>query len=110
MRTLRRDIGFFLAAVCITGLGIGASSTIFSVVNALLIRPLPFRDPGSLVWIASHLANDAPDLSGQTIPVNHFLDLRHPNHSLSALPPYFPFFAAAPPKLTGRLMPQPPPS
>src|SRR5713226_4978484 len=48
IRTLRRDIGFFLAAVCITGLGIGASSTIFSVVNALLIRPLPFRDPGSL--------------------------------------------------------------
>src|SRR5258708_20423118 len=92
IRTLRRDIGFFLAAVCITGLGIGASSTIFSVVNALLIRPLPFRDPGSLVWIANHLANDAHDLSGQTIQVTHFLHLRQPNHSPSHPPPYFPFY------------------
>jgi hypothetical protein len=86
IRTLRRDFGFFLAAVCITGLGIGASSTIFSVVNALLIRPLPFRDPGSLVWIANDLT---VGLSGQTIQVNHFLDLRERNRSLSDLAAYF---------------------
>ncbi len=106
IRTLRRDIGFFLAAVCITGLGIGASSTIFSVVNALLIRPLPFRDPGSLVWIANHLANDAHDLSGQTIQVNHFLDLRQHNHSLSDLAAYFAFYGVGDSKLTGRGEPE----
>jgi predicted permease len=106
IRTLRRDIGFFLAAVCITGLGIGASSTVFSVVNALLIRPLPFRDPGSLVWIANHLANDANDLSGQTIQVNHFLDLRQHNHSLSDLAAYFAFYGVGDSKLTGRGEPE----
>ncbi len=52
-RTLRRDAGFTTFAVLIVGLGIGASSTIFSVVNTLLLRPLPFRDPGRLVWIAN---------------------------------------------------------
>ena len=105
-RTLRRDIGFFLAAVCITGLGIGASSTIFSVVNALLIRPLPFRDPGSLVWIANGLANDANGLSGQTIQVKHFLDLREHNQSLSDLAAYFAFYGVGDSKLTGRGEPE----
>src|SRR6202142_1263053 len=52
-RTLRRDAGFTTFAVLIVGLGIGASATIFSVVNALLVRPLPFRDQGRLVWIAN---------------------------------------------------------
>src|SRR5260221_11063562 len=106
IRTLRRDIGFFLAAVSLTGLGIGASSTIFSRVNALLIRPLPFRDPGSLVWISNHLANDANDLSGQTIQVNHFLDLRQHNHSLSDLAAYFAFYGVGDSKLTGRGEPE----
>src|SRR5437879_7864691 len=58
VRTLRRDAGFFAAAVCIVGLGIGASATIFSVVNALLLRPLPFQDPARLVWIANDDGGD----------------------------------------------------
>src|ERR1041385_6607571 len=52
-RTLRRDAGFTTFAILIVGLGIGASSTIFSVVSALLLRSLPFQDPGRLVWIAN---------------------------------------------------------
>jgi predicted permease len=103
IRTLRRDFGFFLAAVCITGLGIGASSTIFSVVNALLIRPLPFRDPANLVWIANDLA---VGLSGQTIQVNHFLDLREHSRSLSDLAAYFAFYGVGDSKLTGRGEPE----
>ena len=57
-RTLRRDAGFATFAILIVGLGIGAGSTIFSVVNALLLRPLPLRDPRSLVWI-SNIPDDA---------------------------------------------------
>src|SRR2546421_5200928 len=52
-RAMRRDVGFTAFVILIAGLGIGASSTIFSVVNALLLRPLPFRDPGRLVWIVN---------------------------------------------------------
>src|SRR5258708_25900172 len=49
-RTLHRDAAFTTFAILIAGLGIGASSTIFSVVNALLLRPLPFSDSQQLVW------------------------------------------------------------
>src|SRR3981189_2090652 len=52
-RGMRRDAGFTAFTILIAGLGIGASSTVFSVVNALLLRPLPFRDPGRLVWISN---------------------------------------------------------
>ena len=52
-RTLRRDAGFAMFAILIAGLGIGASSTVFSVVNTLLLRPLPFAEPDRLVWIAN---------------------------------------------------------
>src|SRR5258708_13662006 len=55
IRTLRRDIGFFLAAVCITGLCIGPSFTIFSAVHSLLLLPLPFRPPGALPVLPNHL-------------------------------------------------------
>jgi hypothetical protein len=53
LRGMRRDAGFTAFTILIAGLGIGASSTVFSVVNALLLRPLPFRDPGRLVWITN---------------------------------------------------------
>jgi hypothetical protein len=53
LRGMRRDAGFTTFVILIAGLGIGASSTIFSVVNALLLRPLPFRDAKHLVWIAN---------------------------------------------------------
>ncbi|MEO8191969.1 MAG: ABC transporter permease [Acidobacteriota bacterium] len=47
-RTLARTPAFTLAAIIALALGIGASTAIFSVVNAVLLRPLPYRDPGSL--------------------------------------------------------------
>ena len=52
LRTLRRDRGFTLVAILILALGIGANVAVFSVVNHLLLRPLPFLDAGRLVWIA----------------------------------------------------------
>ena len=51
IRTLLRSPGFSLVAVVSLALGIGANTTIFSVANAVLYRPLPFDDPGRLVMI-----------------------------------------------------------
>ena len=102
-RTLRRDAGFAMFAIAIAGLGIGASSTVFSVVNALLLRPLPFADPGSLVWIANH---DARGLSGQTTQVGHMVDLRERTQSMSAVAGYFAFYGVGDNLLSGRGEPE----
>jgi putative ABC transport system permease protein len=88
LRRLRRDIGFFFAAVLIIGLGVGANTAIFSVVNALLFRPLQFNAPGRLVWIA----NTGTGLSGVTTRVGNYQDWQRMNKSMESMAAYFAFF------------------
>jgi predicted permease len=75
-RGMRRDAGFTTFVILIAGLSIGASSTIFSVVNALLLRPLPFRDAGRLVWIVNE---------EWSIQVDNYRDLQARNKSFTDL-------------------------
>jgi putative ABC transport system permease protein len=53
-RSLRRSPRFALAAILTLGVGIGAATAIFSVVDAVLLRPLPFRESGQLVSVVRH--------------------------------------------------------
>jgi predicted permease len=102
-RTLRRDMGFAAFAIAIAGLGIGASATVFSVVNTLLLRPLPFQDPAALVWVPNH---NTAGLSGQTTQVGHMLDLRERTQTLSAIGGYMAFYGVGDNLLSGRGEPE----
>src|SRR5438270_13584132 len=75
-RGMRRDAGFTAFTILIAGLGIGASSTVFSVVNALLLRPLPLRDPEQLVWTV----NQEWGIQG-----DNYLDLQARNKSFTGM-------------------------
>ena len=54
VRMLLRNPGFSLIAVATLALGIGATTAIFSVVDALLLRPIPFKDSDRLVTLWNH--------------------------------------------------------
>src|SRR6185369_3821268 len=88
LRTMRRDAAFCAVAVLILGLGIGANTAIFNVVNTVLLRPLPFRTPDRLVWLANTGANG---LSGATSRVANYRDLRAMNQSFEEMSAYFAF-------------------
>jgi putative ABC transport system permease protein len=80
MRTLRKNPGFTAIAVLTLALGIGANTAIFSVVNGVLLRPLPFRDPARLVLIAEK--SPFPVISTSR---ENYLDWRDQSHSFEAM-------------------------
>jgi predicted permease len=92
-RGMGRNAGSTLFAILIVGLGIGGASTVFSVVNALLLRPLPFRDPGQLVWIANG--------ENYSTQAEHYSDLRDQNQSFSDLAGWAGTYSSGDRELTG---------
>jgi predicted permease len=92
-RGMRRNAGSTVFAILIVGLGIGGASTVFSVVNALLLRPLPFRDPGQLVWISNG--------ENYSTQAEQYSDLRDQNRSFSDLAGWSGSYNAGDEELTG---------
>src|SRR4029078_13339019 len=88
-RTLRRDAGFTAFALAIMALAIGASATVFSLVNGVLLRPMPFRDPSRLIWISNIADNGVDEWYTQ---VGHFVGLRARNRSLSDIAGYYAYY------------------
>jgi putative ABC transport system permease protein len=81
IRSLARHPGFTAIAVITLALGIGANTAIFSVVNGVLLRPLPFHDPESLVW----LWDTQPQLPIAPSSLPDFLDWKEQNRSFEHL-------------------------
>lgn len=105
VRTLRRDRAFTCIAVLILALGIGANVVVFSVVNTILLRPLPFPEAQQLTWIATGEGNT--DLSGTTYTVSAFEAFRQHNRSFEDVATYMPFYSESGYRLMGRGVPQP---
>jgi putative ABC transport system permease protein len=82
-RQLRNSPGFAAAAVLTLALGIGANTAVFSVVNAVLLKPLPYAEPDGLVTVKALNTRGAPVPGSLSYP--DFFDLRARNHSFQHL-------------------------
>jgi putative ABC transport system permease protein len=79
-RALRKQPAFTVAAVLTLALGIGANTAMFSIVNAVLLQPLPYPDPSRLFVVHPQLTT--------RVSAENFLDLQRDAHSFDALGAY----------------------
>jgi putative ABC transport system permease protein len=85
VRTLLRSPGFALSAVVALALGIGANTAVFSVVYAVLLKPLPYQEPDRLV----RLSERTPEgIDSAVVSAGTFVDWRARTRSLESLAVY----------------------
>lgn len=101
LRQLNRRRPFAFLVVGVLGVGIGATTTIFSIFHAVVVRPLPFVDSGSLVGF--HSVNPAKALSTPALSATDFRDLREQATSFSAFAARRPDFVSFAPEGGGAL-------
>lgn len=99
LKALRRDPAFFVFATLIIGLGIGASTAVFSVMSPLLIQPLPFESPERLVLVEN--GDGTGGLSGVTSRTSNVRDFRAEVRSFQALGGFNAFFDQSSYNLSG---------
>jgi predicted permease len=85
-RMLRRNPGFTVVAVLTLALGIGANAAVFSLVDTILLRPLPYGDPGRLLLLSETLLLQGNDELG--VSAAEYFDYRDRNHVFSRVAAY----------------------
>jgi len=80
-RRLKNNPGFTIVAVLTLTLGIGANAAMFSIINAVLLRPLPYRDPQNLVTLSERW----PQFPKLSVSYLNYKDWRDQSHSLEAV-------------------------
>ena len=108
---MRREPGVAALSVLILALAIGANTAVFSVVNTLLLRPLPFADAAQLAWFSSGRdsiakGRDVGGLSGVTYTVDAFEEFQRTTTSFRAVTAYDPFLGDAEFTMIGTREPQ----
>jgi predicted permease len=104
-RTLSRDPSFAAVSILILALAIGANIAVFSVVNTLLLRPLPFPNAHELVWIAPQPS--ACGLSCATYSADAYEEFREQSRVYQDVTGYMAFTTSDNLRLTGRGEPEP---
>ncbi len=105
LRTLRRDTAFAIIAILILALGIGANIVVFSVVDTILLRPLPFPEANRLVRIAPKVSKCGASCA--TYSTDAVQEFQRQNRSFSDFTGYDAFTAPGNSKLTGGAVPLP---
>jgi putative ABC transport system permease protein len=84
LRQLRKNLGFTTVTLLTLALGIGATTSMFSLVNTVLLRPLPFREPDRLMSVMSgtQLSPGQP-IRPSALSYPDYFDLRNQNHTFS---------------------------
>jgi hypothetical protein len=81
LRMLVRSTSYTAIAILTLALGIGANTALFSVVNGVLLNPLPFPEPNQLVT----LHENKPNFEGGSVSYPNFLDWQRENHTFSSM-------------------------
>jgi predicted permease len=79
-RTLARSPGFTLTAILVMALGIGATTSLFTIVRSVLLKPLPFRDPDNLVMVYEHFREGNGGDGFNVVSPADFNDWRQQTH------------------------------
>lgn len=86
-RRLARSPGFTITCVLILAIGMGATTAIFSLVNTVLLRPLPFPNSDRLVWL-SQQDHSLPGIAPESLSYPDYFDWRVENHTLDGVASY----------------------